>query len=230
MAPTLVALLSLILLRNGLQGEPCCERTDFSRWPSCSSGQVPSSEDEAAPKKQKLSAYAKKEESKPKYDASASEPVLSSADEVILETLPENASEPDLESASHAHLERKFFPVPPGDGHPEPSPLEGPSCPASCGGGLLTTVTVSGRDPRTASSGSCTVVAPAAARLDDSQQAEPRQDVVKPAATSVTTPKSILAKPSLSPEPRYLLSVPPSPSIRCGPHLQSEQTTHVLCH
>ncbi|KAI5279840.1 Death-Inducer Obliterator 1 [Manis pentadactyla] len=176
-------------------------------------GQVPSSEDEAAPKKQKLSAYAKKEESKPKYDASASEPVLSSADEIILETLPENASEPDLESASHAHLERKFFPVPPGDGHPEPSPLEGPSCPASCGGGLLTTVTVSGRDPRTASSGSCTVVAPAAARVDDSQQAEPRQDIVKPAATSVTTPKSILAKPSLSPEPRYLLSVPPSPSI-----------------
>ncbi|XP_072657760.1 death-inducer obliterator 1 isoform X1 [Canis lupus baileyi] len=175
-------------------------------------GQVPSSEDEPAPKKQKLSA-SKKEEPKSKYEASPSEPVLSSADEMISETLPENASEPDLESASHAHLERKYFPVPPGDSHPEPSSLEGPSGPATCGGTVLTTVTVSGRDPRTASSGSCTVTAPAAARQDGAHTVEPRQDVLKPAVTSVTVPKSILAKPSSSPEPRYLLPVPPPPRI-----------------
>lgn len=177
-------------------------------------GQVPSSEDEPAPKKQKLSASAKKEESKSKCDASPSDLVLSSADEVMPDTLPENASEPDLESASHAHLERKYCPVPPGDGHPEPSTLEGhSSCPASSGGGVLTTVTVSGRDPRTAPSGSCTVAVPTAAHLDSTHPVEPRQDVLKPAATSVTVPKSILAKPSSSPEPRYLLSVPPSPGI-----------------
>ncbi|XP_004430572.1 PREDICTED: death-inducer obliterator 1 [Ceratotherium simum simum] len=177
-------------------------------------GQVPSSEDELAPKKQKLSVSAKKEESKSKYDSSPSDPLLSSVDEVVPETLPENASEADLESASPAHLERKYFAVPPGDGHPEPSALEGASsCPASCGGGVLTTVTVSGRDPRTAPSGSCTVTVPTAAHLDSTHPMEPRQDIPKPAATSVTVPKSILAKPSSSPEPRYLLSVPPSPSI-----------------
>uniref|UniRef100_A0A8C8XQ37 Death-inducer obliterator 1 n=1 Tax=Panthera leo TaxID=9689 RepID=A0A8C8XQ37_PANLE len=176
-------------------------------------GQVPSSEDEPAPKKQKLSA-SKKEESRSKYDTTPSEPVLSSADDVVPEALPESASEPDLDSAaSHAHLERKYFPVPPGDSHPEPSALEGPSCPATCGGPVLTTVTVSGRDPRTAPGGSCTVTAPAAARPDGAHPAESRQEVLKPAVTSVTVPKSILAKPSSSPEPRYLLPVPPSPRV-----------------
>ncbi|XP_045742037.1 death-inducer obliterator 1 [Mirounga angustirostris] len=171
-------------------------------------GQVPSSEDEPPPKKQKLS-VSQKEESNSKHETSLSEPVLSSADEAIPETLPEKASEPDLESASHTHPERKYFPVPPGDSHPESSALEGPSCPATCGGPVLTTVTVSGRDPRTASSGSCTVTAPAAARPDGAHPAEPRQDVLKPTVTSVTVPKSILAKPSSSPEPRYLVPVAP---------------------
>ncbi|XP_044926481.1 death-inducer obliterator 1 isoform X3 [Mustela putorius furo] len=175
-------------------------------------GQVPSSEDEPAPKKQKLSA-SKKEEPKPQYEPPPSEPVLGSANEAMPETLPESASEPDLDGAAHAHLERKYFPVPPGDSRPEPSALEGPSCPATCGGSVLTTVTVSGRDPRTASSGSCTVTAPAAARPDGAHPAEPRQDVLKPAVTSVTVPKSILAKPSPSPEPRYLLPVPPAPRV-----------------
>ncbi|XP_025787897.1 death-inducer obliterator 1 [Puma concolor] len=176
-------------------------------------GQVPSSEDEPAPKKQKLST-SKKEESRSKYDTAPSEPVLSSADDAVPEALPESASEPDLDSAaSHTHLERKYFPVPPGDGHLEPSALEGPSCPATCGGPVLTTVTVSGRDPRTAPGGSCTVTTPAAARPDGAHPAESRQEVLKPAVTSVTVPKSILAKPSSSPEPRYLLPVPPSPRV-----------------
>uniref|UniRef100_A0A8C9KM29 TFIIS central domain-containing protein n=1 Tax=Panthera tigris altaica TaxID=74533 RepID=A0A8C9KM29_PANTA len=175
-------------------------------------GQVPSSEDEPAPKKQKLSA-SKKEESRSKYDTTP-EPVLSSADDVVPEALPESASEPDPDSAApHAHSERKYFPVPPGDSHPEPSALEGPSCPATCGGPVLTTVTVSGRDPRPPPGGSCTVTAPAAARPDGAHPAESRQEVLKPAVTSVTVPKSILAKPSSSPEPRYLLPVPPSPRV-----------------
>ncbi|XP_012583616.1 PREDICTED: death-inducer obliterator 1 [Condylura cristata] len=37
--------------------------------------------------------------------------------------------------------------------------------------------------------------------------------VSEPPVTSVTLPKSILAKPSSTPEPRYLLSVPPSPGL-----------------
>lgn len=175
-------------------------------------GQVPSSEDEPAPKKQKVSVSAKKEESKPKHDSSPSEPVFSSADEVM-PALPENASEPDPESNSRAHSERKGFPGPPADSHPEPSALEGPSCPASCGAAVLTTVTMSGRDPRTAQSGSSAVTTPAAAHPDSIHPAEPRPDVLKPAVASVLVPKSILAKPSSSPEPRYVLAAPPSPSI-----------------
>ncbi|XP_029773993.1 death-inducer obliterator 1 [Suricata suricatta] len=176
-------------------------------------GQVPSSEDEPAPKKQKLSA-SKKEESRPKQDGTPSEPVLSSADDVGPAALPERAAEPELDgAASRALSESKYLPVPPGDGHPEPSTVEGPSCAGTCGGPVLTTVTVSGRDPRTAPGGSCTVTAPAAAHPDGAHAGESRQDILKPAVTSVAVPKSILAKPSSSPEPRYLLPVPPSPRV-----------------
>ncbi|EPQ19814.1 Death-inducer obliterator 1 [Myotis brandtii] len=181
-------------------------------------GQVPSSEDEPAPKRQKLSAPAKKEESKSKHDSSACEPALSSAGEAVPESLPENTSEPDPESASQTLLERRYLSEAPGDGPPEPCAPEGPSCPASCGGTVLTTVTMSGRDPRTAQSAASTVMTPAAALPGSTHLAEPPQEVLKPAATAVLVPKSILAKPSSSPEPRYLLSVPPSPSIRCGVH------------
>ncbi|XP_070237534.1 death-inducer obliterator 1 isoform X1 [Bos mutus] len=176
-------------------------------------GQVPSSEDEPAPKKQKLSASVKKEESKSKRDSPPPEPVLSEADDTAPETPPENASEPDLESAAHTHLEGKYLPVPLEDNQPEPPALEGLPCPTPGGGSVLTMVTMSGRDPRTALGGPSTATASAATHLEGTTPAEPRQDVPKPVPPSVTVPKSILAKPSASPEPRYLLSVPPSPSI-----------------
>uniref|UniRef100_A0A8C5LE81 Death-inducer obliterator 1 n=1 Tax=Jaculus jaculus TaxID=51337 RepID=A0A8C5LE81_JACJA len=175
-------------------------------------GQVPSSEDEPAPKKQKLSASAKKEDLKSKYDSSSSDPVPHSADEGIAETLPESASEPDSESVSGLNQERKYFSESPGDGHPELSPLDGlSSCPASSGSMVVTTVTVSGRDPRTALSGSSTVMTSTAPHLDSTHTTEPKPDVLKPALTPAVVPKSILAKPSSSPDPRYL-SVPSSPS------------------
>ncbi|KAM7126919.1 death-inducer obliterator 1 isoform 2-T5 [Molossus nigricans] len=176
-------------------------------------GQVSSSEDEPAPKRQKVSAPAKKEESKSKFDSSPSEPALSSVGEVAPETLPESTSEPDPGGTPQAPSERRCFPGAPGDGRPEPSAQEGPSCPASCGGAVLTTVTMSGRDPRTAQSTVSTALTPAAAFPDSTRLAEPQQEAAKPAAPPVLVPKSILAKPSSSPEPRYLLSVPPSPSI-----------------
>lgn len=181
-----------------------------------SSGQLPSSEDEPAPKKQKLSASAKKEDIKPKYDSSPPDPLPNSADEGPAETLPENALEPEPESAPRADLERRHLPGPPGEGRPEPSLLEDLSpCPASCGGGVVTTVTVSGRDPRTALSGSCMATASTTVHLDSTHTVEARPDMLKPALTSVTVPKSILAKPSSSPDPRYL-SLPPSPNTRCS--------------
>lgn len=176
-------------------------------------GQVPSSEDEPAPKKQKLSASSKKEDFKPRHDSSPPNAVPNTADEGIADTLPENASEPDPESTSSLNQERKCFPESPGDSHPEPSSLGGLSPSSASGGsGVVTTVTMSGRDPRTALSGSCTVTASMAAHLDNSQASETKLDMIKPALTSAVVPKSILAKPSSSPDPRYL-SVPPSPSI-----------------
>ncbi|XP_054996621.1 death-inducer obliterator 1 isoform X2 [Sorex araneus] len=159
-------------------------------------GQVLSSEDEPAQKKPKVPAATKREDTRPKSDGPPSEPALS-------ERPPRDGPEPDLE--------RKPFPAPEEpaeDGPPEPCAPEGPACPAPGAGGVLTTVTLSGRDPRTAPSVSCTVTAPATAR-----PVEPRQDVLRPPVPSVTVPKSILAKPSPSPEPRYLLPVPPSASI-----------------
>ncbi|XP_054433521.1 death-inducer obliterator 1 [Pteronotus mesoamericanus] len=174
-------------------------------------GQLPS-EDEPAPKKQKTSAPAKREESKLKCDSSLSEPALGPADDTVLEALPGNASEPDPESAPQAPSERGL-PGTPGDSRREPSAPEGPSCPAPSGGTVVTTVTVSGRDPRTAQSTASTIAPPAAAPPDSTPLAAPQQDGPKPAAPPVLVPKSILAKPSSSPEPRYLLSIPPSPSI-----------------
>ncbi|KAM4842641.1 death-inducer obliterator 1 isoform 2-T8 [Thomomys bottae] len=176
-------------------------------------GQVPSSEDEPAPKKQKLSASMKKDDLKSKYDSSPSDTVPGSANEVITETLPESTSEPDLESVSRPALERKYFPGPPGESHPEASPLEGlPPSSAPCGAGVVTTVTMSGRDPRTALSGLCTVTTSTATHLDSPHAAEAKPDMLKPALTPVMVPKSILAKPSPSSDPRYL-SVSPSPNI-----------------
>lgn len=177
-------------------------------------GQVASSE-EPVPKKQKLSASAKKDDLKSRDGSAAPDPAASPADDEVPEAPPGEAAEPDLEGTSQPHLERKPFPGPPGDGRPEPSPLEGLStCPAPAGGGVVTTVTVSGRDPRTAPGGSGTGMASAAAHLDSPHATESKSDVPKPAVTSVTVPKSILAKPSSSssPDPRYL-SVPPSPGV-----------------
>lgn len=156
-----------------------------------------------------MSASARKEDSKPVLGSPAPEPGLSSADDLVPDALPKHASEPDLGGAAQAHLEGTHPPVPAGDTPPAPATLEDPPGPAPGGGSVLTTVTVSGRDPRTAPGAASTVTAPAAA-----QPPEPRPDPPKPVATSVTVPKSILAKPSTPPEPRYLLSIPPSPSTR----------------
>ncbi|XP_036915936.1 death-inducer obliterator 1 [Sturnira hondurensis] len=166
-------------------------------------GQV-SSEGEPAPKRPRPSAPAKKEEPKSKYDGAPSEPALSSGNGGVPDTLPKDESTVEPEGAAPAPLERGL-PGALGDGHPEPSAPEGPSGPAPSGVAMVTTVTVSGRDPRTAQSAASTAPTP-----DGAQLAEPPQDVLKP---PVLMPKSILAKPSPSPEPRYLLSVPPSPSI-----------------
>ncbi|KAM9250145.1 death-inducer obliterator 1 [Dugong dugon] len=170
-------------------------------------GQVPSSEDEPMLKKPKLLTSAKREDTRSRYDSVHSEPAPR-ADEGMPESPPEGAAEPEPERTPRPEAERSCPPVPPELGHPEPSPLQDfTSFPASCGGPVVTTVTVSGRDPRTVPSGVSTVPASTAARPtssllpDSAHTAETKQDALKPALTSVVMPKSILAKPSSSPEP-----------------------------
>ncbi|XP_062948728.1 LOW QUALITY PROTEIN: death-inducer obliterator 1-like [Cynocephalus volans] len=164
-------------------------------------GHISSSEDEPPLKKQKLLASAKKEDLKSKCVSSPSDPVPNSADEGIPGTLPRNASEPDLESASHSNLERKYFPGPPGGVIPELSPVEGHR------NAVVTTVTMSSWDSRTAPSGSCTVTASIAAQPDSAHVVETKQDTPMPALTSLMVPRFILANPSSSPDPGHL-SVP----------------------
>ena len=85
-----------------------------------------------------------------------------------------------MESAARTHLERKYLPVPLEDSQPEPPALEGLPCPTPGGGSVLTTVTMSGRDPRTALGGPSTATAPAATHPEGTTPAEPRQDAPKP--------------------------------------------------
>uniref|UniRef100_G3W6X4 Death-inducer obliterator 1 n=1 Tax=Sarcophilus harrisii TaxID=9305 RepID=G3W6X4_SARHA len=181
-------------------------------------GQVPSSEDEPAPKKPKLSVSTKKMESKSKFDSSGSGSISNPPDELISEVIAENPSEPEVESISQMNLERNYFPVPLGHSNAEPSSVEeSSSYPISCSAGVVTTVTVSGRDPRTALSSSVAINT-SATRLssgpltDKLLTGEIKQEMLKPVLTPTAVPKSILAKPSSLPDSRYL-SVPPSPNI-----------------
>ncbi|KAM6147526.1 LOW QUALITY PROTEIN: death-inducer obliterator 1-like [Erethizon dorsatum] len=171
-------------------------------------GQVPS-EDEPTPKKQKLSPSAKKEDLKPKPGSSPPDLVPHLSSEGSAEALPKGASEPHPERASGPEPERKYVPGHPGDRCARPSPLEGLS---SCPVGMVTTVTVSNRDPRTAVSRTCPITASAGSHWDSIHTVEARPDLLKPALPSVMLPKSILAKPSSSLDLRRL-SVPPSPSV-----------------
>uniref|UniRef100_A0A8D0HG50 TFIIS central domain-containing protein n=1 Tax=Sphenodon punctatus TaxID=8508 RepID=A0A8D0HG50_SPHPU len=177
-------------------------------------GQISSSDDEVPPKKLKISsASARKSEPK-------SKPEITPAAGPEKEEGPKNTPEPAAGSAAEAipqpSLERTYFPIPQAyntAGSPLP---EGSSAyPTTCTGGVVTTVTVSGRDPRTAMSSS-------SATVTSALRASPAPDKVstgemKPETTksALPAPKSILAKSSSSSsDPRYF-AVPPSPNIKC---------------
>uniref|UniRef100_F7DIQ2 TFIIS central domain-containing protein n=1 Tax=Ornithorhynchus anatinus TaxID=9258 RepID=F7DIQ2_ORNAN len=180
-------------------------------------GQVQSSEDEPAIKKSKNSTSAKKVEPKSKYDSTVSGTTAQSTDEVASETADDATLESDVENIPQPNVE-KNFPVSQGQSNAEPSVLEESSVyPISCAAGVVTTtVTVSGRDPRTAMSSSTVASAlrTSSGTLTDkgASTGETKQEMPKPVVTPTAVPKSILAKPSSSPDPRYLV-VPPSPNI-----------------
>lgn len=172
------------------------------------------------PKKSKLAASVKKAESKskpevqPKYEISAP----SSSAEPAKEAVPENTEETEVGSAAEAvsqsSLERTYIPTTQGHNSTDSSSEEPSTFPASCTGGVVTTVTVSGRDPRTAmssSSGTTTTALRSGTASDKVSTGETKQEMSKPV---MTVPKSILTKPSSSPDRRYL-AVHHSPNIRC---------------
>ncbi|XP_025057533.1 death-inducer obliterator 1 isoform X4 [Alligator sinensis] len=183
-------------------------------------GQISASDDEQAPKKSKLSATSTKKmeqksksEMQPKYESST--PMTTA--EPDKEREPENTMETELgsgtETVSQTSLERTYFPATQGQNNTESSLSEESSIyPTSCPGGVVTTVTVSGRDPRTAMSSSSGAVAAAlrsSPAPDKVSAGETKQEIPK---SVLTAPKSILTKPTSSPDPRYL-AVPQSPNI-----------------
>uniref|UniRef100_A0A8C0ICL5 Death inducer-obliterator 1 n=1 Tax=Bubo bubo TaxID=30461 RepID=A0A8C0ICL5_BUBBB len=182
-------------------------------------GQISASEDEVPPKKIKSGAPVKKVESKskaevqPKYESSAPTPAAEPAKEAASEIPMETEVVPVAETVSQSSVERTYIPTTQSHNDTDSSvPEEASAFPASCAGGVVTTVTVSGRDPRTALSSSSGTAVPAlrsGPAADKISTGETRQETSKPI---MTVPKSILTKPSSSPDPRYL-AVHHSPNI-----------------
>ncbi|KFQ21656.1 Death-inducer obliterator 1, partial [Mesitornis unicolor] len=182
-------------------------------------GQISASEDEVPAKKMKTVAPAKKAESKskpeaqPKYEDSAPTPAAEPAEEAVSENAMETEVGPVAEAISQSSVERTYIPTAQGHTNLDSSvPEEVSMYPASCAGGVVTTVTVSGRDPRTAMSSSSGIATQAlrfASAPDKVSTGETKQETAKPI---MTVPKSILTKPSASPDPRYL-AVHHSPNI-----------------
>ncbi|XP_068541534.1 death-inducer obliterator 1-like [Anas acuta] len=181
-------------------------------------GQISASEDELPPKKIKLMASAKKavSKSKPevqqKYESSAPAAAAEPAKEAASENTEETEVAPAAEAVSQSSLERTYIPTTQGHGNTDTSSEEPSTFPASCTGAVVTTVTVSGREPRTpmsGSSGSTTTALRSGTASGEVLTGETKQEMSKPV---MTVPKSILTKPSSSPDPRYL-AVHQSPNI-----------------
>ncbi|XP_074868119.1 death-inducer obliterator 1 isoform X2 [Carettochelys insculpta] len=180
-------------------------------------GQISASDDEPAPKKSKLSVTSAKKmetqskpEVKPKYESSTptTEPETEAVSENTTETLGSVT-----ETVCQSVLETTYFSTTQGNNNADSTlPEESSNYPTSCIAGIVTTVTVSGRDPRTAmssSSGTVTSALHSSPVPEKVSMGDSRPEIPK---SVLTAPKSILTKPSSSPDPRYL-TVPPSPNI-----------------
>ncbi|XP_064023760.1 death-inducer obliterator 1 isoform X2 [Pogoniulus pusillus] len=181
-------------------------------------GQISASDDEVPAKKMKTAPLVKKVESKSKPEvqsksessalAPSAEPDKE-ADSDAMEIDPE----PVEDTVSQIVVERIYVPTTQSYNNVDSSvPEEASAFPATCAGPVVTTVTVSGRDPRTAmssSSGIATSALRSGPASDRISTGETKQETSKPI---MTVPKSILTKPSSSPDPRYL-AVQQSPNI-----------------
>lgn len=169
----------------------------------------------------KSGASAKKVESKSKpevqakYESPAAAPAAEPDKEPVADDAMEIDVEPPAETVSQPTTERTYIPTTQSQNSTDSAVSEEVSAlPASCAGPVVTTVTVSGRDPRTAMSTTSGTVTPAlrpGPAADKVSTGETKQETSKPV---MAVPKSILTKPSSSPDPRYL-AVHQSPNIKC---------------
>lgn len=169
-----------------------------------------------------------KPEVQPKYESSAPAPTAEPAREAVSESAMETDVGPVAETVSQSSVERTYIPTTQGHNNTDSSvPEEASAFPASSASGVVTTVTVSGRDPRTAMSSSSGVATPAlrsGPAPDKVSTGETKQETSKPV---MTVPKSILTKPSSSPDPRYL-AVHHSPNIKCVYLIVSQATQSLM--
>nr|XP_020660275.1 death-inducer obliterator 1 isoform X1 [Pogona vitticeps]XP_020660276.1 death-inducer obliterator 1 isoform X1 [Pogona vitticeps] len=191
-------------------------------------GQMSASDEEPASKKQKLSSTKKMEsktEIKSTLEISTPADNMEVTKEEELENAPEPVVGPATEAVPQPSLERAYIPLTQGHTNPEPSlPNENTLYSTSYAGGVITTVTVSGKDPRTAMSTSSASVSAATSVLhpmpipDKVSVGESKPEVSK---SILPAPKSILTKPSSSSDLKYLAG-PPSLNVSIS-EIQSPQ-------
>ncbi|KAM3839247.1 death-inducer obliterator 1 isoform 1-T1 [Vipera latastei] len=173
-------------------------------------GQISASDEESSSKKPKSSAAKKtepKSETKSKLESSTPADDREVVKEEDLENVPEAIAEPVTETMAQPSLERTYIPLSQVQNNSESSlSTENSAYPTFYTAGVMTTVTVSGKDPRTAVSTSAASSSAGISPLhptstpDKGSVAESKPEILRPV---LSAPKSILTKPSSS-DPRYL--------------------------
>ncbi|XP_030069497.1 death-inducer obliterator 1 isoform X2 [Microcaecilia unicolor] len=187
-------------------------------------GQISASEDEASQRRPKASTSSvKRTEQKVKTDMKIkTETPIAVSIQAAADKAPESGTESSTGSAVDIELQPAVEPSFPSTQLPncgEASLLDqGLVYSTSATAGVTTTVTLSGRDPRTAVNRppSTVTLAPdvvSSPALEKVSVEETKPDMPKPLATMFSAPKSILMKPSSSPDPRYLTAPSPSTNI-----------------
>nr|XP_033819552.1 death-inducer obliterator 1 isoform X2 [Geotrypetes seraphini] len=187
-------------------------------------GQISASEDEASQRRPKVSTSAvKRTEQKVKSDMKTkTETPTAVSIQAAVDKTPETVPETNTGSAVEIEIQSTVepsFPSTQGPNCGESSLLDqGLVYSTSATTGVTTTVTLSGRDPRTAVNRplSTVTLAPdviSISTLEKASVEETKTDMPKPLATTFSAPKSILMKPSSSPDPRYLTAPSSSTNI-----------------
>ncbi|XP_029469186.1 death-inducer obliterator 1 isoform X3 [Rhinatrema bivittatum] len=187
-------------------------------------GQISASEDEATQRKTKAStSVVKRTEQKSKSDMKTkTESPIAISIQPAVDKMSETVKEKNARSAGETEPQptvETSFSSTEGSNYGEATLHEqGLLYSASATTGITTTVTLSGRDPRTAVNRPPTTVTHTldvvtSSALEKASVEETKLEMPKPLATTFSAPKSILMKPSSSPDPRYVISPSPSANI-----------------